>query len=706
MSEFHEVDETHERAPLISKDFAETSLSNRKTTSYSALSIEKGHPNGGFHGSSMGHDKQPNGFMNGKVSHGGGEHGYMFGGRKRVLSTRLSFSESFDKIKLTWHDINVFVPPPERKWFHCLRNGDGRAEPGAKQILSNVSGYVEPGTLLAILGASGAGKTTLLNVLNSRNRGNLIVDGDIRVNDKLIGKGITSVSAYVQQDDVFVGALKVKEHLWFQAMLRMDPEISFKDRERRMKEVMHEMSLTKCQDTSIGIPGRVKGISGGEMKRLSFAAELLTNPPLMFCDEPTSGLDSYMAQNVVDTLKRMAATGKTVVCTIHQPSSEVFAMFDRILLMAEGRVAYMGPAKDTLEYFKSGGFTCPVNYNPADFFIHTLAIVPGEEAECQDIVKRVCHQYQNSDYRDAVLKKVAKNYSDHTQYEEAFADRSPYKATWLEQFRAVTWRCGLSNIRNPGITRTRLFQTLFIAVVVGLIYWQQPNSQAAVQNINGAMFLWLTNMTFANCLNVVNTFPLEMPVFRREHHNGMYRADVYFLGKMAAELPIFLFLPVIFVTISYWMIGLYPTADAFFYSMAVVTLVTLVAVSWGYIVSCVTDDIVISTAIAPPSIMPLLLFGGFFLNNASIPPYFTWLSSISWFTYANELLVTNQWANYGNITCAGADSTRCYQDGHDVISSLAFTVSDETLNWVVLGAMILIFRIFAFICFLLRSYKK
>lgn len=131
----------------------------------------------------------------------------------------------------------------------------------------------------------------------------------------------------------------------------MDGHIPYKQRMRRVDEVISELALLKCQNTTIGIPGRLRGISGGEMKRLSFAAEVLTNPPLMFCDEPTSGLDSFMAQNVVQVLKNLAESGKTVVCTIHQPSSELYSMFDKLLLMAEGRVAFLGTPTEAFNFF-------------------------------------------------------------------------------------------------------------------------------------------------------------------------------------------------------------------------------------------------------------------------------------------------------------------------------------------------------------------
>ncbi|GAU97166.1 hypothetical protein RvY_08512-2 [Ramazzottius varieornatus] len=248
--------------------------------------------------------------------------------------------ENLDNITLSWYGINVWLPPPPAKLCGLIKPPPEQRV--RKQIVNNVNGIVRPGELLAIMGASGAGKTTLLNVLNGRNRGALKIEGSICINNRKVGKAITSISAYVQQVDLFIGTLTVREHLIFQSQLRMDKHMSSADRMRRVEEVIGELGLIKCQNTMIGIPGRIKGISGGEMKRLAFASEVLTNPPLMFCDEPTSGLDAFMAQNVITVLREMAAKGKTVVVTIHQPSSEVFAMFDRLLLMSEGRVAYLG----------------------------------------------------------------------------------------------------------------------------------------------------------------------------------------------------------------------------------------------------------------------------------------------------------------------------------------------------------------------------
>lgn len=216
-------------------------------------------------------------------------------------------------------------------------------------------------------------------------------------------KAMRSRCAYVQQDDLFIGSLTAKEHLifqvsscmsitlttmsLFQAILRMGRNVPYRQKVQRVNEVIMELSLGKCADTKIGIPGVLKGLSGGEMKRLAFASESLTDPCLLLCDEPTSGLDSFMASNVLQVLKNLANKGKTIIITIHQPSSELFNLFDKMLLMAEGRVAFLGTPMQASQFFTDLGVPCPTNYNPADYFVQKLAIAPNSEAECRANIK-------------------------------------------------------------------------------------------------------------------------------------------------------------------------------------------------------------------------------------------------------------------------------------------------------------------------------
>ena len=151
--------------------------------------------------------------------------------------------------------------------------------------------------------------------------------------------------------------------------------------------------MKKCENSKIGFPDRgIKGISGGERRRLSFASEILTNPSILFCDEPTSGLDSFMATSIVESMKNLAQNGKTIIFTIHQPSSELFEIFDKICLLSEGRLAFLGDKEKAFDFFQSQGFVCPPKYNPADYFIKTLAISPFDRNNCisRVTVRKTC----------------------------------------------------------------------------------------------------------------------------------------------------------------------------------------------------------------------------------------------------------------------------------------------------------------------------
>ncbi|XP_076756289.1 protein white isoform X2 [Xylocopa sonorina] len=559
------------------------------------------------------------------------------------------------------------------------------------------------------MGSSGAGKTTLLNALTFRSSRGVTVSGVMAANGRRLSSTmLTSRTAYVQQDDLFVGTLTVREHLVFQAMVRMDRGIPMDQRIDRVQQVINELALTKCKNTVIGQPGRIKGLSGGEMKRLSFASEVLTDPPLMFCDEPTSGLDSFMANQVVSVLKTLAARGKTVIATLHQPSSELFALFDRILLMAEGRVAFMGTTSQACTFFETLGAACPSNYNPADFFIQMLAVVPGQEISCRHAINTVCDAFQKSEHGMKIAleaEAITDEYIDSLRDSKYSKTRSPYKASWCEQFRAVLWRSWLSVIKEPILIKVRLLQTVMVSLLIGVVYFNQKLDQDGVMNINGALFIFLTNMTFQNVFAVINVFCAELPIFLREHRNGMYRTDVYFLCKTLAEAPIFVAVPLLFTIIVYPMIGLYPGIDHFFVTAGIVALIANVSTSFGYLISCISNNLSMALSIGPPVIIPFLLFGGFFLNTASVPFYFEWFSYLSWFRYGNEALLINQWSEVETITCTRSNAT-CPKTGRMVLQTFNFKQEHFWIDIGCLFCLIIAFRFLAFLALLAKTRRN
>jgi len=616
-----------------------------------------------------------------------------------------------EAITFSWKDLCVSTPPGKaRRCCGLLPSKQPVLPP--KQILQNVSGVARPGQLLAIMGASGSGKSTLLNTLTFRNLAGLQVSGSRICNKQLVTPdSLTSLSAYVQQDDLFIGTLTVREHLTFQALVRMDRDIVPDERIKRIEQVVNEMGLSGAVDTIIGVQGRIKGISGGESKRLALASELLTNPSLLFCDEPTSGLDSFMATSVVEGLKKLAREGRTVVCTIHQPSSHIFSMFDSILLMAEGKTAWLGSPDDAYNFFSTCGHPCPDRYNPADHFIQVLAVVPGMEESCRENIGIICQSYQQSSQGQEVSGFIQQI---NTKLEPQTRIRSPYKASWWTQFKALTWRSWLSVIKEPMILKARVAQNIMMGLILGAVYFGQEMDQAGVMNINGALFLFIIHMTFTNMFGVVNVFCQELPIFLRDHFNGMYRTDTYFLAKQLAELPLFLLTPLLFVVIMYFMVGLNAQADKFFICCGIVELVVQVVVSFGYFISCIASGVQMALGIAPAILIPLVLFGGFFLNNATVPAWLGWIKWLSWFKYSNSALLINQWSGVEKISCPSTPSNHsshdipppCITTGEQVIRQYSF--QDDTLwfNIVMLAVLAVTLRILAFIALLAKTYRK
>lgn len=607
-------------------------------------------------------------------------------------------------ITFTWANLNVSTIAQEGKRCCGLMKSKPKPE---KKILSNVSGIARPGEVLAIMGASGAGKSTLLNTLLFRNLKGLQVTGSRIANKTIVTPtSLTALSGYVQQDDLFITTLTVREHLIFQARVRMDRDIPMDKRNERVDQVIHELGLMKTKDTLIG-GERMKGISGGERKRLSLASEFLTNPPLLFCDEPTSGLDSFMAQSILELLSDLANMGKTVICTIHQPSSQIFSTFDKLLLLAEGKTAYLGDAKKASDFFASVNYPCPTNFNPADHFVQVLAVVPGKEEECRNRIDTICDGFNNSETGLETRSLVKEAETEINEKYQKDANRySPYKASWTEQFSALAWRQALALIKNPMIVQVRLIQAFVIAIILGTIYYGQENDQASIQNSNGALFVLITNISFGNIFAVCNVFCAEIPIFLREHFNGMYRTDAYFLTKQLVELPLYIIEPMITLTILYWMVGLNPNAERFFIAAGIVLLVVQVVLSLGYFMSCISPNVDIALALAPVLIIPFMLFGGFYLNNGSVPVWLSWLKYLSWFLYGFQALLINQWSGVKGIQCPSNTTLPCLTTGEQVLEQQAFEEDTFLRNIIMLVVLAVSIRILAYLALLMKTRRK
>lgn len=608
-----------------------------------------------------------------------------------------------DGVTITWK--NLVATATEKTGFRKTKE---------KEIIRNISGIVQPGELVAIMGSSGAGKTTFLNILANQGISSLNVSGKILVNGVNYGSDIIKFSAYVQQQDMFYGALTVRQHLLFHANLR-----DIKNPDIRVQEVINEMGLQDCADNKIGNPGRGKTISGGERKRLSFATEILQQPPLLFCDEPTSGLDSYLANQVTQSLRKIAASGTTVLCTIHQPSSDTFSLFDNLILLAKGECAFIGTTKQALNYFQNNlSEPCPSNYNPSDHFINVLSIDPANPEETKKIVSNACKIYNESKFYDETEMLINKNQNLNKNDNDLKKVLEFKQPGYAKQIYWLFWRALIINYKDPLGLLIKAVQVIVLGIIFGLIYLRVPAEPyiGAIQscdadgqptgglpitqtpdiiNINGALFIMLTNSSFTYVFFVVTVFPMLLPIWRIENGKGLYSVTVAYIATNLSELPTLIVLPFVFTSICYWMFGLVPAFTNYILCYLILELICQVAISFGYMVSTFTGNLVLVNAIAAPLLIPLMIFGGFFIQANSIPVYLEWLKYLSWFYYGNGALLNMQWdgMEFSCQTCDGqvlsydqcGDFTPSLQNtGENILTAAGF---DQYSIWFCIGIL-------------------
>jgi len=300
----------------------------------------------------------------------------------------LPFEEGERKNSLWFHSIEYIVKVPKRKAIPAHE----------KNILRQVTGVCQAGRLMAIMGPSGAGKTSLLDILAGRKNasaGSLVLGETAVTNPRQISKN----AAYCQQDDAIMASQTVREAIRMAALLTLPNAMSYGVKVEKAEQAIKTFALQGCADTLVGDPvGKLKGISGGERKRCAVAMNAVREPSLIFLDEPTSGLDTHKAYVLVQVLKQLAQErSATVVLTIHQPSSDIFALLDDLMLLLDGNVVFNAAASASVQHFGRIGFECPQYSNPADYFF--MRVLVGDDGGSADEarVTQLCDAWKASD---------------------------------------------------------------------------------------------------------------------------------------------------------------------------------------------------------------------------------------------------------------------------------------------------------------------
>eukprot|EP00929_Paragymnodinium_shiwhaense_P000709 TRINITY_DN100947_c0_g1_i1.p1 TRINITY_DN100947_c0_g1~~TRINITY_DN100947_c0_g1_i1.p1 ORF type:complete len:633 (+),score=175.17 TRINITY_DN100947_c0_g1_i1:84-1982(+) len=508
-----------------------------------------------------------------------------------------------------------------------------------KQILREITGGLVPGELTCLLGPSGSGKTSCLNILAGRVRpggkSSATIDGSIFVNGNEIKPSDSQhLFGYVMQDDAILGTMTPREVLSFAANLRLR-NVDKSSLDELLTDMLSSLGLTKCADTMVGNE-LIKGISGGERKRTAVGAELITNPAITFLDEPTSGLDTAAAYTVISVLKELTKLQQSVLCTIHQPSSELFHLFDKAIFLAQGRVMYHGAPSGIRAYFDGIGHNCPMDYNPSDFVMFLV------QTSGDSVIESLAGAWKKA-ISDVATENAGQN------GDSAMPARVPRKG-FATEFVVLCKRELLQTVRDKGTLGARFGSTIFLTVIYSLVFFRIGSEDVDesvfvdrdaydMQSHAGALTMLGISGMFGSAQPLLLTFASERPVFMREKAANMYGTAPYFLSKTLVELPLLVLQNTVMWLIAYWMMAM---KGNFLFHIAGTTMVSAAAASMALLAGCIVADAKQAMEAAPGLFVPQILFAGFFIKMELIPPFMRWLQYVCSLKWGMNILLINE----------------------------------------------------------------
>lgn len=606
--------------------------------------------------------------------------------------------EAVGKLKLSWRSLSYSIYDKQAK---C-----------EKPILHPQDGQVLPGDLVALMGPSGSGKTSLLNALAGRlpiTKG-AIFSGVLQINDlpkHELPCPFADISAYVEQEDVLYALSTVQETLDFAARLRLPSLTSDEERNKRIEEVLRQLGLFHVRNTNVGgssFNGEVRGLSGGERKRLSIAIELLHRPRVIFLDEPTTGLDSYQALNVMEKLRDLANNGHTVVVSIHQPRSSIFAMLTGVYLLAAGKPIYAGSAENAAEYLDGLGFKMPPKFNPADFLIDLVSI-DQRDPEAQERTEKQLASLQDSwAQRKAGPESEDQQSVDVSERRQSILDARPEppagQTAFLVPLILLLRRGWREQMRDKLSVTIKMVFNVFFTVIFGLVYFKLGRSQKNIQDRVGILFFLTMNQAFGSVIGCSQVIPRQLVVVNRERANRLYSIFPFYLSCLMVILPIEALPQLANNIILFFMANLSGSVWVFF---GFLLLENFVGISLGLILSASFKNVTMAAQIAPAVVILFLIFSGFLVNEGSVPVYFMWLQEVSFIRYAFKAVAVNEFEGQ-SFECDEEVDAYCVTDGDQVLAQLEF--DEEGLIYKCAFILLGIFVALNLIAFLILVRKR
>ncbi|KAJ2720326.1 hypothetical protein GGI07_004665 [Coemansia sp. Benny D115] len=544
-------------------------------------------------------------------------------------------------------------------------------------ILSKVSGEICAGETIALIGSSGAGKTTLLNALSGR-----IVGGELTGSIQFCGAkrhpgSFKRLTAYVQQDDLMHPLLTVRETLTYASKLRLpNTHYSPQQKDDRVNTVIRQLRLENARNTRIG-DASTRGVSGGERKRVSIGTELLTDPKLLFLDEPTSGLDSNSSELVVELVKKISVEqNSAAIMTIHQPNARIFNIFDKVILLSQGRLVYFGPTSSAIDYFASIGFQCPVHENPADYFVDLMTLdyrsdeaLAASKAQVAVLVEKF-EKYSMRKHADKAASHCIKQdglydidiQATSTLTEEV--DLTPN--SWISEYFALSRRDWTNILRNRYYTICQVLQPLAMGLYIGSMFFNLRHDSLSISNRLGALYIIVVQATFPIFMPQIALLVSDLHVAAREQSSGSYRLSTYFASKVGVYLPIALVCNTLFYIVVYAISRLDMTPQKFFLGLMVFYCQNTVTVGFMFVFAAAIKSIAVIYVMSTAAITVQMLYSGLFVNFHSVPGVLEWVRWINPIYYSFAALAQNEMSGM-RFTCL--PNERCFSAGEQVLGT-------------------------------------
>ncbi|MCL7039787.1 hypothetical protein MKW94_015893 [Papaver nudicaule] len=588
------------------------------------------------------------------------------------------------------------------------RKDTGKVDKSSKEkiLLNDISGEAREGEILAILGPSGSGKSTLIDALANR-ISNESLKGCVTMNGESLESGVLKlISAYVMQDDLLFPMLTVEETLMFSAEFRLPRSLSKSVKMARVQAVIDELGLRNAANTLIGDEGH-RGISGGERRRVSIGVDIIHDPIVLFLDEPTSGLDSSCAFMVVKVLQRIARSGRIVIMSVHQPSSRLVCLFDKLIFLSQGETVYYGSPTHLPLFLSDFGHPIPEHEDGAEFMLDLyrgFEDIPGGTKRIvefnklrQEVIENQQLELAYSNGLGVSIKQAIVSRGKLVgigQTSTIFKFANPF---WVEIIVLVK-RSLTNSKRMPKVFMLQIGGVVFVGCILASVYWQQlDNTEGGIQERIG-FFAFLLTTIFFGCTDVLAVFLQERYIFMRETAYNSYRRSSYVLYHSILAIPSLFIFSILLASLTFLPVGLNGGFSSFLFYFLTIFASFWAANSLVSLVSGLVSQVMLGYIVIMPTIGAFLHLSGFFVHRDRIPSYWIWFHYISAVKYPYQAILLNEFDNPNMCLVEGvAPNKSCLVTGLDIIRKQDATdLGKWSCLWITL-AMGVLYRILFFI---------